>query len=194
MEPVKKIIILASGEGTTCEYILQQMANSALSAEVVAIVVDRVCGATQVAKKHKIPCVVIKPIKGVDRSHWDQKLYQYLKAAKPDYILMLGFLRQLGPRVVKGFEDKIINTHPSLLPAYGGKGMYGSRIHQSVVANGEKKTGVTVHFVNENYDEGKILAQKEIDILPGEKAEELESRVKDIEKGFLVETLSKILI
>ncbi|MCB0355545.1 MAG: phosphoribosylglycinamide formyltransferase [Bdellovibrionales bacterium] len=190
---MKRVLILASGEGTTCEYLLKLVETKALNLQVDSVVVDRVCGAIDVAKKFSVPCAIIQPVKGIDRKYWDQKLLQFLKAAKPDYIILLGFLRQISPSIVQTFPQRIINTHPSLLPAYGGKGMYGLRIHQKVLANKEKTTGITIHYVDENYDSGKIIAQKELAVKSTETPEALERRVKKIEKEFLFETLQKIL-
>ncbi|MCB0390853.1 MAG: hypothetical protein KDD58_06175 [Bdellovibrionales bacterium] len=189
---MKKVIILASGEGTTCEFLLEQQKLGQLNIFVQAIIVDRNCGVLNVAKAYNIPSALIVPFKGMDSHLWDQKIWQFIKAADPDFVLTLGFLRKLGPKVVKGLQNKIINSHPSLLPAYGGKGMYGSNIHKKIIANKEPKTGVTIHYINENYDEGQIINQKEIKVMPGETAEHLEERVKQIEKGFLIETLQKI--
>lgn len=186
---MKKIAILASGEGSTAAYLMDAINEQNLKAKVVALIVDRECGAMKVVHDRGIPCVKLAPLKGIPFSLWDQKILQFLKALNPDLILLLGFLRQLGPSVAQSYQGKIINTHPSLLPAFGGKGMYGERVYEAVIAQGEKKTGVSIHYVNQNYDEGQIIAQKEISINNGEKAKDLERRVKAIEKGFLVETL-----
>ncbi|MCB9027392.1 MAG: phosphoribosylglycinamide formyltransferase [Bdellovibrionaceae bacterium] len=190
---MKKIVIFASGEGTTADYLINEIKKDKLKAQIVAIVVDRDCEAIQIAKKHQLPCAKIVPLKGLPRQLWDQEILQFLKASKPDCILLLGFLRCLGKSVTQSYANQIINSHPSLLPAYGGKGMYGSQVHKAVINNKDKKTGVTVHYVNENYDEGQIIAQKIIDVVSGETYMSLEDKVKKIEKGFLLETLIKVL-
>ncbi len=185
-------MVLASGAGSTFEAVVESTRVGRLNLKILALVVDRPCGAIEIARQNNISCAKIAPIVGLPIQIWDEKLYQFLKSVNPDVILSLGFLRKLEKKVIENFKGKIINTHPSLLPKYGGRGMFGRHIHKAVVKNKESETGVTIHLVNENYDEGQILAQKKIQVSPLDSPESLEMRIKDIEKQFLIKTLEKL--
>ena len=107
-------------------------------------------------------------------------------------VVMSGYVRKLGPRTLAAFDKRILNIHPALLPKYGGHGMYGRRIHEAVIASGETVTGVTIHFVDSEYDRGDIIAQREIPVMPGDRAEDLEKRVASVEPGFFVDILRQL--
>jgi phosphoribosylglycinamide formyltransferase-1 len=109
-----------------------------------------------------------------------------------DVIVLAGFMKKIGPSVLAAFRGRILNIHPSLLPKFGGRGMFGRAVHEAVLAARELVTGVTIHLVNEEYDEGRILAQCEVAVISGETAETLSSRVLAREHSFLVETLGAI--
>lgn len=104
-----------------------------------------------------------------------------LKAHSIDYIILAGFLLKIPEAMIKHFEDKIINIHPALLPKYGGKGMYGMNVHEAVVKNKESKTGITIHYVNENYDEGAIIFQAECEVLKTDTAEDVAQKIHHLE-------------
>ena len=112
--------------------------------------------------------------------------------SKWDWIILAGYLRRLGPCFLSAFKNKVINSHPSLLPKFGGKGMYGIHVHQAVCTAGEKQTGITIHYVNEEYDQGLIIGQKTLPVLPDDTSKSLEERVKQAEKLFYVETIKKL--
>ncbi len=107
-------------------------------------------------------------------------------------IVLAGYMKLLGPRVVSHFRNRILNIHPALLPKYGGTGMYGLRVHQAVIAHGECQTGVTIHLVDEEYDQGEIVAQTRVDVHPSDTPEILAARVLRREHEFLVEVLDDI--
>jgi phosphoribosylglycinamide formyltransferase-1 len=190
---VKKILVLASGAGSTLDYLAQSIQDKKLNVQLKGLVVDRSCGAIQIAKKWGLSCSLLAPFKGLPLNLWDEKLNNFIKASSVDYILLLGFLRKLESKVISEWGGKIINTHPSLLPKYGGRGMFGSHIHEAVIKNKEEYSGVTIHYVNENYDEGQVISQKKIKIQKNESAIELEEKIKKIEKEFLVETLNSLV-
>ncbi len=108
-------------------------------------------------------------------------LLDILKDAKIDFIILAGFLLKIPANLLIAFPDRIINIHPALLPRFGGKGMYGDRVHQSVIAEGEKKSGITIHLVNEEYDKGKFLFQAECDVLPEDTPDKLAKRIHALE-------------
>ena len=107
-------------------------------------------------------------------------------------MLLSGFLSKIGPEVLNGFPERIINSHPSLLPKFGGAGMYGSRVHNAVIQSNETVSGVTVHLVNEEYDKGKILGQKTVKLANDETALSLEAKILNIEKSFVFEILKSL--
>ena len=124
---------------------------------------------------------------------WDDSLCRHLESFQPDWILLAGFLKKIGPKVLKKFPGRIINSHPSLLPDFSGKGMYGIKVHEAVIQNHKPETGVSIHVVDKNYDGGCILFQKKIPVIESETAKELETRVKNIEKEVYLDVVLKIL-
>jgi phosphoribosylglycinamide formyltransferase-1 len=122
-----------------------------------------------------------------------EDLISVLKAEKIDAVVLLGFLWLIPPAVIRAFEGRILNLHPSLLPDFGGKGMYGKHVHEAVVASGAKKSGISLHLVDEAYDRGPILAQFALDVLPGERAHELAMRIHDLEQKHVPEAVELFL-
>ncbi len=190
----QRIVVLASGAGTTFLGVVEAFRKQAVTAEFVGLVTDRAdIGAIAKAEELGVPHFLVDYKAISSESEFEKKLLKQLKSLKPDFIFLLGFLKKIGGNIVGEYSGKMINSHPSLLPQYGGKGMYGSAIHRVVIANRESETGVTVHYVNSEYDKGAVLGQKRIPVLLTDDAESLESRVKEIEKGFLIETLLQTL-
>ena len=115
-----------------------------------------------------------------------------LQAHKIDIVLLAGYMKKLGPKTLGAFRNRILNTHPALLPKFGGKGMYGLHVHQAVLAAGDVVTGVSIHLVDEEYDTGPIIAQCLVPVLPGDTPEILAARVQQNERRFVVEVLTEI--
>jgi phosphoribosylglycinamide formyltransferase-1 len=128
-----------------------------------------------------------------DPDSLDLAILQALIEADCDLVLLSGYLKKIGPRVLHAFSDRILNIHPSLLPQYGGRGMYGMQVHRSVIAAGEKQSGVTIHLVNQEYDSGQILAQQSISVYPDDTPESLEQRIQQLEHHLLPVVLEQIL-
>ncbi len=180
---IKPVTVLASGSGSTFEALSQHF-------DVTGLVVSRAdAGAVERARRLQVPAFVCDPRDFQEGSLWDEALCKILVNLDPALIVLAGFLKKLGPKVLENFPNRIVNTHPSLLPLYGGKGMYGRKVHEAVLANKEVQTGVTVHYVNAGYDEGAVIAQTQVPVLPTDTAESLEARVQKIEKEFLIQTL-----
>ncbi|MDX1463317.1 MAG: phosphoribosylglycinamide formyltransferase, partial [Marinirhabdus sp.] len=116
-----------------------------------------------------------------------------LSKIQPDLIVLAGFLWKFPETILAAFPDKVINIHPALLPKYGGKGMYGKHVHEAVVANSEKETGITIHYVNENYDEGAIILQKKIEVLPSDQPEDVAEKVHLLEYEWLPKVMAQLL-
>jgi len=189
-----KIAILASKSGSTFEAIVNSCHSGALLAETVVMITNNSdSGVIHRAHSNKITCEVIDPKDFENEIQWDGALLKCLQSYDLQLIVLAGFLKKIGPQTLSAFKNKMINTHPSLLPKYGGKGMYGRKVHAAVLESGDSETGISIHLLSEVYDEGKIIAQCIVPVLAGDDVEKLESRVKQTEKEFYVDTLNKII-
>ena len=191
---MKKIGILASYNGSGFETIQKAIETGILNAKVEVIITNNSdAGVLEKASKYGIKSFVINKNLFPDEN-LDLKIAQTLKEYECDYIFLSGFMKKIEKNMLKIFENKIINTHPAILPSiYGGAGMYGHFVHEAVVKNGEKKSGVTIHYVNENYDEGEKILIKELLLDENETAQTLENKIKELEKIAIVEAFKKVL-
>jgi phosphoribosylglycinamide formyltransferase-1 len=121
----------------------------------------------------------------------NKTLFELLQKQKIDFIFLAGYMKKLSPQITQNF--KVINSHPALLPKFGGSGMYGRNVHDAVIANKESHSGVTIHEVNENYDEGRVILQKSLQINANETPETLEQRIKELEKQTIIQGLQRCL-
>ena len=169
-----RIVVLASGEGTTLQAILE-------TCYVVLVISNkRDSGALRRASQFDVPGIVIG-----ETAQWDLDMLASLESSRADLVVLAGYLQKVGKLTLKAYQGRIINTHPSLLPKYGGKGMFGRRVHQAVLASGDTETGVTIHHVSEDYDTGDVITQCVVPVMPGDTVTSLEKRVKEIEKRSL---------
>ena len=191
---MKKIGILASYNGSGFETIQKAIEDGILDAKVVVIITNNSdAGVLEKASKYGIKSFVINK-NLFPNENLDLKIAQTIKEFECDYIFLSGFMKKIEDNMLKTFENKIINTHPAILPSiYGGAGMYGHFVHEAVVKNGEKKSGVTIHYVNENYDEGEKILIKELLLDENETAQSLENKIKELEKIAIVEAFKKVL-
>lgn len=182
---MKKIAIFGSGFGSNAENICLFFANS-LDIKVVFIGTNNKDAfiATR-AKKLGIPLIVFSKLELTD---FDE-LYKQFVEKDVDYIILAGFLLKLPLKMIEKYPNKIINLHPSLLPKYGGKGMYGKAVHKKVLSAKENTSGITIHLVNEKYDDGKILFQKKCDISPKETVASLSAKIHALEKRFFAKVI-----
>ena len=183
-----KIAVFVSGRGSNLQAILDSAFTKNL-VDVKAVVSDKTdCGAFDISEKYSIPTYTVgnKPGK-INFTELTAKLIEL----EIDLIVLAGFLKLIPADFVKKFQNKIINIHPALLPAYGGRGMYGMNVHQAVLKAGEKFSGPTVHFVDETYDTGNIIAQKKVDISECKFAEEIAAEVLKAEHKLLPYVLSQ---
>ena len=177
------------GNGTTLQAIIDSINNGNLKAKINLVVSDnKDAYALERAKKSNIPTYVIKNKTSEDI---DVELSNLLKNYDIDLIVLVGYLKLIGKRLIDNYT--IINTHPSLLPKFGGKGMYGMNVHRAVVEAKEKYSGPTVHFVNSNYDEGNIIAQTKLELSPDETPESLSMKVQAVEKFQLINVLKDFI-
>lgn len=184
-----RIVVLASGSGTLLQSVMDAAVAGRLDADVVAVGSDvpGVMALTR-AEQAGIPVFVERPADRPDRRSWDEALLGHLSALEPDWVVSAGFMRILGPAVVDAFPGRIINTHPALLPAFAGA--HGVR---DALRYGVKVTGCTVHVVDHGVDTGPILAQRAVDVLPGDDEGSLHERIKEVERTLLVDTLAQLI-
>lgn len=174
---MKRIVVFASGTGSNAMNLIQHF-RKGNKARVVAIFCNNPeAGIIEKSKAEGIPVVVFNRAQIRDAGFFDVQL----AAFQPDIIALAGFLWLFPERLVQQYANRIVNIHPALLPAYGGKGMYGDHVHRAVLANKETIHGVTVHLVNEHYDEGQILLQESFEIMPNDTLESLKQRIHEIE-------------
>lgn len=187
-----KVAYLASGSGTTFETLVLAQQQGKLLGQPQGLIVDRDCGAMERARNLKVPFEKITPKDFSNYEAWDEHIKNHLLRMRADWVISVGFLRKIGLRTIQAFPSRILNTHPSYLPHFGGHGMYGDKVHQAVLSTKTSETGVSLHFVNEIYDEGQIYAQRRVPVETNDTLESLKTRVQKVEKEFLIEALSSL--
>lgn len=186
---MKRIIILASGSGTNAENIIKHFKDSNL-----------IC-VTQVLSNNK-DAKVLERAKGLNMSclSFDKKdfiatdLILNLLKEQADYIILAGFLWKVPEKIIHAFPNKIINIHPALLPKYGGKGMYGMNVHKAVVDNKESESGITIHYVNENYDDGAIIFQAKVAIETSDLPEDVAQKIHKLEYKHFPKVIEDVIL
>jgi phosphoribosylglycinamide formyltransferase-1 len=185
---VKRIAILASGSGSNAQCLVEHFHGHA-AAEVVLIGCDQPnAGVLQRAWDLGMPSYLFNGAQLKDGT-----VLHELQGLRVDLIVLAGFLRLIPAAMVQAFPGRIVNIHPSLLPKYGGKGMYGQRVHESVIASGERESGITIHLVNEHYDEGEHLFQARCPVLPEDTPETLAQRIHTLEHGHLPRVVEELI-
>jgi len=184
---VKTIVILASGSGTNAENIIRYFNQAQSFGRVSHIFTNNAnAGVIKRAESCDVPVTVF------DRSTFNSEGFLQ-QIGNPDLIVLAGFLWLIPNYFVKAFPQKIINIHPALLPNYGGKGMYGSRVHEAVIENGEKQSGITIHFVNEKYDEGEIILQARCFVSQNDTPDSLAQKIHQLEYAYFPITIQTLL-
>jgi phosphoribosylglycinamide formyltransferase-1 len=191
---MKKIGVLASYNGSGFETIQKAIENKILNAKVVVVITNNTnAGVLEKAEFYNIPYFIINDKRYPDQDI-DDKITRLLLEFGCDYIFLSGYMKKIESKLLNAFPNKIINTHPAILPSiYGGKGMYGRFVHEAVIKNGEKKSGVTIHYVNEIYDEGEKILVKEFKLTQNETVDSLENKIKELEKEAIIEAFKKLL-
>lgn len=186
---MKNIAIFASGSGTNAQKLMEYFSTSKrakvkllLSNKPDAFVLER-------ATNFSVPTMIF------DRDDFYHKgrVMQKLKEKDIHFIVLAGFLWLVPPEIIKAYPRRIINIHPALLPGYGGKGMYGMKVHSAVIENKERESGITVHYVNEKYDDGDIIFQAKCKVEPGDTPESLAGRIHELEHRYYPEVVDKLL-
>ena len=182
------IAILASGAGSNANAVAHYFKeNQAIN---IRLIVSNVkdAGVFNVAGAHQINTVLLP------NHEIDSKLLSLLRIHQIDFVVLAGFLRKIPTDVTTAYTNKMVNVHPALLPAYGGKGMYGARVHQAVIEAGEKESGITIHLVNDHYDEGDILFQAKCDIELNETPESLAAKIHVLEHRHLAPIIEQHIL
>ena len=184
-----KVAIFISGKGTNALNLMHYFSNN--STQEIALVFS-----TRQNEEMALACETF----GVnffehktEMGDWSDLALSVCKSHDIDFIVLAGFLKKVTPQIIQAFPNRIINLHPSLLPKFGGKGMYGKYVHEAVIASKEKKSGITIHFVNENFDEGKIIAQFETTVTENDDASSLAKKINALEMENLPIVLSNLI-
>ena len=186
---MKRIVIFASGNGSNAENLIKFFHNSdsasviqVLSNNPYAKVLDR-------AKNLNISALSFNKIAFTETND----VLNLLKSTRPDLIILAGFLWKFPEHILKEFPNMVINIHPALLPKFGGKGMFGMNVHKAVVSQKETETGITIHYVNENYDEGAIVFQAKCNVLPTDDADDVAKKIQKLEMEHFPKVVEKLL-
>ena len=187
---MKKIAIFASGSGSNAENIILYFAQkpqfcvkSVFCNVPDAYVLER-------AKKYRIPSFVFNR----EEFRNPDKVFRQLQEQEIDFIVLAGFLWLMPSFITAAWPNKIVNIHPALLPAYGGKGMYGHHVHEAVIAAGEKESGITIHYVNDHYDQGAIIFQAKCPVLPTDTPDDLAARVHELEYRYFPQIIAETIL
>ncbi len=174
-----KVAVLVSGGGTNLQAILDAVDSGKITNAKVEKVISNVAGAYALerAKNHGVQGVTLRRKDFENKAAWEQALISEIEGCGAQLIVLAGFMAILSENFTKHFENKIINVHPSLIPSFCGEGMYGLHVHEAALAKGVKVSGATVHFVNEEVDGGKIIAQKAVEVMADDTPETLQKRI-----------------
>lgn len=186
---MQKIAILASGSGTNAENIIRYFAYSDLAQIVVVLSNKTDAGVLKRAENLKIPSFVFSNAEFQAGTQILGKLMEY----EVTFVVLAGFLAKIPPVIVDAYRNRMINIHPALLPKFGGKGMYGHHVHEAVVASKEPETGITIHYVNEQYDEGAIIFQVTCPVLPTDTAQDVEKKIHALEYTYYPQVIEKLI-
>ncbi|OUW16958.1 MAG: phosphoribosylglycinamide formyltransferase [Opitutales bacterium TMED158] len=188
-----KLGFLASHSGSNMQAILDGCRDGSIAATPSLLICNnRNAQAIDRAGASRMPVCVLNGKTHPEPDEWDQAMLDALGHASVDLVILAGFMKKIGPKVLKAYRNRIVNIHPSLLPQYGGQGMYGRRVHEAVLEAGETETGATVHIIGDEYDEGPILQQTTVPVLTHDTPESLQQRVLAQEHRLYPDTLAKI--
>jgi phosphoribosylglycinamide formyltransferase-1 len=187
---MRNIAIFASGSGTNAENIIKYFSNKNC-AKVALVLSNR-------REAYVLKRAAAKNVRSIFFDHKEfyvtEKVLRYLDIYKIDFVVLAGFLWFVPESIINRYEGRIINIHPALLPAYGGKGMYGEKVHRAVIENHEKESGITIHYVNKFYDEGNIIFQAKCKVEPSDTPDILASRVHDLEYKYFPKIIEKLIL
>lgn len=182
--------VFASGRGSNFKAILNAIQQGLLPARVTLLVSNKAdAGAFEVARAHAIPAIHLSQRQFPSEEVYVESLLKVLEAHRVELIALAGYLKKVPTRVIQEYRNKILNVHPALLPAFGGNGMYGSHVHEAVIASGVKVSGATVHIVDEEYDRGPIVLQRAVQVSIDDTPKSLAAKVLKVEHEIYPEAL-----
>ncbi len=189
MQTPKNLVLFASGSGSNVENIAAYFREDPRIRVQGVLCNNPGAGVVDRCKRHGLPLYCF------NRPAWQQKdgLLHLLRGLEPDLIVLAGFLWKVPAEMVRAYPEKIINIHPALLPKFGGKGMYGMHVHEAVLEKGERESGITIHFVNEAYDEGAIIRQEKVAVSEGETPESLAGKIHELEYRYYPLVIANLL-
>ena len=188
-----RIGVLASHEGSVLQAMLDACADARIAARIVLVVSNNSdSGALRRAREAGIAARHLSSATHPDPLALDRAIVDALDATSVDLVVLAGYMKRLGPTMLQRYSGRLLNTHPSLLPKFGGAGFYGRRVHEAVLASGDRESGATVHWVTGDYDTGPIVAQARVAIDTNETALSLETKVKAVERALLIDTLAML--
>jgi phosphoribosylglycinamide formyltransferase-1 len=191
-----RLAILASGSGSNMQAIVDAYKFGILKSltEVILVISSNTNAfVLERAKKENIKSVCIERKSFENDEFFNKDVFAELQVANVDLVCLAGYTRMIDKKILKVYNGRILNIHPALLPKFGGEGMYGHFVHEAVVKAGEKKSGVTVHFVNEEYDTGKIILQKEVEVSKNDTPEDVARKVLEIEHKIYPQAIKKVI-
>ncbi|XP_042377747.1 phosphoribosylglycinamide formyltransferase, chloroplastic-like [Zingiber officinale] len=189
----KRLAVFVSGGGSNFRSIHEAIKGKLVHGDISVLVTDKPgCGGAEYARDNQIPVVVYPHLKSSSDGVSTSDLIAILRKCEVDFILLAGFLKLIPVELVREYPKSIVNIHPSLLPAFGGKGFYGLKVHKAVIESGARYSGPTIHFVDENYDTGRTLAQRVVPVLADDSVEDLAARVLEQEHKLYVEVVSAL--
>lgn len=189
MNKMKRIAVFASGNGTNCENIIRYFSTSVCAR--VAVVITNNCKAKVIERAEKLDTpVVVMPRADINN---ESKITKVMHEYEIDFIVLAGFMLFVPDFLIEAYKNRIVNIHPSLLPKYGGKGMYGIHVHEAVKNNNEKESGITIHLVNNEYDKGEIVAQFSTAIDSNDTVDEIASKVHSLEYEYYPKVIENLL-
>lgn len=186
---MKNIAIFASGSGTNAQQITEYMNSSGIARVVIILSNKPDAFVLERARKLGVPTLVFNRKDFYESGSILEALQDY----QVDFIVLAGFLWFVPENILKAYPHRIINIHPALLPNHGGKGMYGDKVHQAVISSGDKKTGITIHYVNDHYDEGEIIFQDSFEIMPEDTPESIAKKVHELEYRHFPRTIENVI-
>ncbi|TCK67941.1 formyltetrahydrofolate-dependent phosphoribosylglycinamide formyltransferase [Winogradskyella wandonensis] len=186
---MKRIVIFASGSGSNAENLIKFFQNSDSASVIQVLTNNPRAKVLERAKRLGVSAFSFNKIAFTETND----VLSLLKSNKPDLIVLAGFLWKFPEPILDHFPDKVINVHPALLPKFGGKGMYGMHVHKAVVENNETETGITIHYVNEHYDEGAIIFQAKCEVLETDTAEDVAKKIHELEMEHFPKVVAKLL-
>jgi len=185
----KKIAIFASGNGSNAENLIHYFKNSDFAEVALILTNNKKAGVIDRAARLNVPVFEFSK----EDLHSGKAVIEKLATFTIDWIILAGFLLRFPETLLKKYPNKVVNIHPALLPKYGGKGMYGMHVHNAVVENNEKETGITIHFVNEKYDEGEIIFQAKTKVLDSDTPVSVAEKIHELEQLYFPKVIEKLI-